>query len=224
MRSTEQSAIIRYRFLNEDTRGAASLLVLPLASPAEIVCGQGLVAERSPVRVVAVDGGHDRCVESGLAVDEFVGDGDSVSNRLPVGMQRSYPVEKNFSDLRGALQGVESRGPRIVVVGTAGGRIDHEWINLLELTDAAERFPGITAVANRGLLFITCGGITIDLTDGTLFSVLPLRGNPRVTIRGARYSLEDEHLTSPSHGLSNLAKGRVELRCSEGCVALVVPD
>jgi len=209
------------RFLAEDPGDAAALLILPMATAGEIAIGRALAGD---ARIIAVDGGYDRCLENDLTVDLFVGDGDSVARPPQSIPTQEFQADKSFSDLHGALQSLPQSRQRIVVAGVSGGRIDHQWINVHELAVAAGRVAGIAAIGFDGLLFVTSGGVEIVLPEGTLFSILALVGEPRVTLRGARYELARERLSCPSHGLSNVSCGRVELECAKGVVALIVPD
>ena len=91
--------------------------------------------------LVAVDGGLASCRAARFAPDLLVGDGDSAT-RVPAGLERvSFPADKDFSDLAGALREARRRGAALVVVaGLLGGRLDHEWANPARAGPACEGF------------------------------------------------------------------------------------
>lgn len=156
--------------------------------------------------------------------DLFVGDLDSVATP-PRGIpSRIYPVEKDFSDFSGALDEASQHGASVVVIaGLLGGRLDHEWANLLEVGSAASRFAGMLAPSARGLLAVTTGGLSARTTVGRLVSVFALGGGAKVTLRGTRWTLSKKRLTPGSLGLSNIATGEVTLDVHEGVAGLVFP-
>jgi thiamine pyrophosphokinase len=97
--------------------------------------------------VVAADRGADHALALGLRVDVAVGDFDSISPAGLAELERSgarverYPVAKDACDLELALDAALSLRPRrILVVGGAGGRLDHLVGELLLV--AAEAYAG----------------------------------------------------------------------------------
>jgi thiamine pyrophosphokinase len=102
--------------------------------------------------LVAVDGGLRTCRAARRRPDLFVGDGDSLKRKVPTDIPSIlFPQDKDFSDLAGALDAVRERKVQIVsVAGLTGGRVDHEWANLLELAGHARSFAGIIAPTDRG--------------------------------------------------------------------------
>ena len=78
--------------------------------------------------VIAADSGFDHARRLGVKVDLVVGDMDSIS---PTGLElaaetETHPTDKGATDLAIALDAALARGySRVVVVGGAGGRIDH---------------------------------------------------------------------------------------------------
>ena len=79
--------------------------------------------------IIAADSGYDVAVSAGFPVDVLVGDMDSIATEVIPGhaiVERHSP-DKDSTDLELALEKVISERPgRIVVVGGAGGRFDHE--------------------------------------------------------------------------------------------------
>ncbi len=203
-----------------------AVLVLNGATRRELRRASGLatlLADRCCL--IAVDGGLSACRAAGRRPDLFVGDADSVArvpSRIPAVV---YPRNKDFSDLGGALWEARRRGARVAVVaGLLGGRLDHEWANLLEIGARARGFAGVLAATERGTVIVTSHGCRVATPRGRTFSLFALGGGAVVTLRGSRWSLRRARLRPGSTGLSNRTAGRVDLRVHGGTVALLFPE
>ena len=202
----------------------AAVLVLPGASRgclARAVALAAMQAERC--LLVAVDGGLRSCRAAGRRPDLFVGDGDS-SGRLPRDLPRViFPRDKDYSDLRGALNEVRRRRVRIVAVaGLVGGRLDHEWANLFELGRCSRAFAAILAPTPRGTIIVTGRGCRVATLRERPFSLFALGAGATVSLSGARWELERRRLEPGSHGLSNRTGTSLSLDVHRGVVALVL--
>ena len=161
---------------------------------------------------------------SGHVVVALVGDGDS-ARRVPAGLERvDYSSDKDFSDLSGALREARSRGVRVAVLaGLAGGRLDHEWINLQEAGAHAHAFDGLVAPTLRGMLVVTAAGCRLETRPGRTVSLLVLGGSARVSLTGTRWTLRQTRLRPGSRGLSNVTGERLRLQVHAGVAALIFP-
>ena len=172
--------------------------------------------------VVAADGGIALADALGLAVDRWVGDGDSVdTGRLAelatqgVTVDR-VPAAKDESDAELALLAAMDMGAtEIVVLGALGGaRLDHTLANvaLLAHPGLADRAVWLVSEGARASLVrapARDGEPAVrDLSGrtGDVVTLLPLGGEVEgVTTRGLRYPLRDEALlVGPARGLSNV--------------------
>lgn len=202
----------------------AAVLVLNRAPVADLLAAVEMADVLSRERwIVAVDGGLRACRRAGIRPDLLVGDGDSL-RRAPAAIPRvSFPADKDFSDLAAALGEATRRGVRLALVaGLRGGRLDHEWANLLELDRHSRRIPAILAPTSGGTVLFTSGGFRLATVPGVGFSTFAPTGTATVTLRGARWELERRQLHPGSHGLSNVTAGsRLELTVHRGGVALV---
>lgn len=175
--------------------------------------------------LVAVNGGLASCRASRRRPDLFVGDADSfrrVPKKLPAVLLKP---DKDRSDLAAALAELRRRGARIVTVaGLLGGRLDHEWANLLELGCASQHFAALIAPTERGVVLVTSRGCRASTVRGRLFSLFALCGQAKVTLRGARWDLRGELLRPGSRGLSNVTGRSLDLKVHRGAVALVFPS
>ena len=203
-----------------------AVIVLEGAKPSELKRSWASAMRFSahPV-LIAVDGGVATCRSMSKQPDLFVGDLDSAP-RAPAGVvARVYPVDKDFSDFSGALGEAKAAGAQVVVVaGLLGGRLDHEWANVHEFGAAAPGLAGLIATTSRGLIVATAGGLRVRGASGHQVSVFALNAKTRVSLRGARWTLERRRLAPGSLGLSNIAEDALSLDVHDGVAALVLPD
>ena len=202
-----------------------AVLVLQGASRAEVQRAAALGALLSDrCLLVAVNGGLRSCRASRRRPDLFVGDGDS-SNNIPSGIPAVfYPKDKNFSDLAGALGEMHDRRVQVVVLaGLLGGRLDHEWANLLELGAHAKGFAGILAPTDRGTVLVTGRGCKAVTVRNRMVSLVALGQSATVSLRGTHWTLHRKRIRPGSLGLSNITGAELNLSVHTGVVALVFP-
>ncbi len=163
--------------------------------------------------VVCADSGADLALRLGLSVDVLVGDLDSISERSLAAVERSgaiverHHADKDQTDLELALDVAMRHQPDdLIVIGGAGGRLDHGYANLLALTNPAitvrvhARLGGakVTPVTERA-------DITISGQVGDLVSLLPVGDVRGVRTSGLRWPLSGDDLAASSaRGLSNV--------------------
>ena len=208
------------------SRQRAAVLALTGATRAELGKAVAIAARfDSKALLVAVDGGLATCRATRRRPDLFVGDLDS-ARRQPRGVASSlYPVAKDFSDFSGGLAAARRSGADVVVIaGLLGGRLDHEWANLLEVGEAARGFAGLLAPSSRGLIVVTTAGVRARTAPGRLVSLFALGGGARVSLRGTVFSLSKRRLAPGSLGLSNLTGRTLALDVHEGVALLVFPE
>jgi thiamine pyrophosphokinase len=205
--------------------GRAVVIALTGASTATLARAFVLAAPHDPrPLLIAVDGGLATCRRAGKRPDHFVGDLDSIV-AAPKGVPATiFPVDKSFSDFAGALvQARRLRADVAVIAGLLGGRLDHEWANLLEMGAAAPRWAGLIAPTTRGLVIVTAGELRVSGVGRRLASVFALAPDTCVSLRGTRWPLSQRRLAAGSLGLSNVTGGAIELEVHAGAAALVLP-
>jgi thiamine pyrophosphokinase len=163
----------------------------------------------SGAKVVAADDGADVAAALGLAVDLAVGDFDSISVEGLAGLEavERHPAAKDASDLELALAAALKLDPdRIIVVGGAGGRLDHLLGSLLVL--AADAYAGVEVDAQLGPAAVHVVRQERLLTGlpGELISLFAVHGPASgVVTEGLVYRLAGETLEpGSSRGLSNV--------------------
>jgi thiamine pyrophosphokinase len=171
--------------------------------------------------VIAADGGARHASGLGVAIDLWVGDGDSIGDdalaaleAAGVPLERS-PQDKDESDTELAIRAALRLGQEgVLILGALGGRIDHALANigLLAMSELAGREAAILDARSRTVLISAPGpgGAAVERRfpgrPGDLVSLLPLgSGVEGVTTRGLAYPLLDEPLpVGPARGLSNV--------------------
>jgi len=172
--------------------------------------------------VVVADGGLRLADSLGLAVDRWVGDGDSVDRQRLAALQadgvpaRLVPADKDQSDTELALvEALEVGATEVTLVGVLGGlRVDHAIANIgllahpglvgrsarLLADDARVSLVRAPAEDGRPIERSLPGAV------GDIVSLLPFGQDVEgVTTRGLRFPLRDEPLPSgPARGLSNV--------------------
>jgi thiamine pyrophosphokinase len=183
--------------------------------------------------VIAADSGLGHALALGLRADVVVGDLDSVSDQaLAAAAEQGtvverHPEAKDQTDLELALDRAAARRPgRILVLGAAGGRLDHLLAGALLMAD--ERYAGIRVEARLGPALVTVVRAEAQLSGvpGELVSLLPVHGPAwGVRTEGLLYPLHDEDLRpGTSRGVSNeLVGNRATVHVRQGVLLAVQP-
>ena len=181
--------------------------------------------------VVAADAGLDHALAAGLTVAVAVGDMDSVSPEALATAEQAgtrierHPADKDHTDLELALELAARLADQVIVIGAAGGRLDHLIGNLTVL--ASPRWAGVDIEAWLGgaRAVVVHGQRTLEAEPGTTVSLFALGGPARVTTTGLAWSLNDEVLEPlTSRGVSNQATTSApQIALSEGVVLAVIP-
>lgn len=184
--------------------------------------------------VIAADSGVDHALALGLPVDHAVGDFDSVS---PKGLQalaaagtpiERHPAAKDATDVELALEIAALHRPlRLLLIGEAGGRLDHT-LGILTLL-AAPAYAGIEVTARLGTALVTVvrDRRSIHGSPGDLVSLIPVLGpGGGVTTAGLRWPLTDAVLEAgSSRGISNeFVGGTAYVRVVTGVLLAIQPE
>ncbi|WP_275785654.1 thiamine diphosphokinase [Pararhizobium gei] len=183
-----------------------------------------LLSHLENARVISADGGMRHAKGLGLTPEMWVGDFDSTPEALiaewPDVPRQPYPTAKNETDGEIATAEALGRGAkRLVLAGALGGeRSDHAFMHLLYAASLAERGIDVLLTSGEEEAYpLLPGSRTIDLPEGSLFSVLGLDTLTGLSIEGARYPLTDFHLPfGSSRTVSNVAEGTVRFTLSSG--------
>ena len=162
--------------------------------------------------IIAADSGLDHAESLGLTVDLLVGDLDSVSPAAltaaeAVGMAiERHPQDKDATDLELALAAAVRHGAgHIVVVGGAGGRLDHLLANAMLIASPAWSDVDVEWLVDSARILAIRNEATIIGTVGDVLTLLAV-GEPAdgVSTTGLAYELTDDVLlASSTRGVSN---------------------
>jgi thiamine pyrophosphokinase len=181
--------------------------------------------------ILAADSGYDLAVQAGFSVDVLVGDMDSIQSEVLPGhvIVERHPVEKDATDLELALSRVmEQRPERVVVVGGAGGRVDHELATAALL--CSERWNTVDEVdwvTERGWSHVIWRRRIVHGDVGRTISLIPMGGAVTgLYTKGLRWNLTDATMhAGTTWGVSNEFTGPVaDIRIGSGCLLAVVPS
>jgi thiamine pyrophosphokinase len=171
--------------------------------------------------VVAADGGARLARDLGLAIDLWVGDGDSLRGGeldelraagVPIEL---VPAEKDESDTELAVLAAVARGATDVTIlgGLGGPRVDHAFANVTVLAHPALAGHASRILSDRARVTLLIGPASLELrgATGDLVSLLPLGGDAEgVTTDDLRFPLTDERLEAGrARGLSNVRLSQV---------------
>ena len=164
--------------------------------------------------IVAVDGGLRHLERMKITPHLFIGDGDS-SHLPPKEIpQKTFPPDKDFTDLELALQEV-AEAETITLFAGGGGRIDHLLTHLVILT----RFPGrLTLITETEKIFAIDKSVTLSLESGQTLSLIPMNGAATgITTRGLKWELSNGRLDKSFVGTSNeVIKSPVTITVQQG--------
>jgi thiamine pyrophosphokinase len=187
--------------------------------------------------VVAADSGVHAADVLGLNVSVIVGDFDSadpavVEAALARGaVALEYPVAKDATDLELALNvAIEEEVERIVVVGGAGGRLDHYLANVALLASPRFAGVGIEAFFADAHVSVVRGGegeLEIRGAPGETLTLLPVGGDARgIVTKGLEYPLHAEDLpVGTTRGVSNvIVRVPASVSLTTGTLLIIRPE
>jgi thiamine pyrophosphokinase len=185
-----------------------------------------------PDLVIAADSGADLAERLGLCIDVLIGDLDSISEEAHERARereveiRAYPSAKDATDLELAMDAaIEVRATDIVVIGGAGGRLDHHVGNVALLGSRKYAVARVTWITGPVRSYVVRGTRHVPTSPGQLVSVIPMGGTARgVHLRGLRWPLAGATLRwGTTVGLSNEATGEeAVITVSDGTLLVVV--
>jgi thiamine pyrophosphokinase len=219
-----------------DTNAASATTAVVFTGPGSEDLPSRLVGALVPpgAHVIAADSGLHLADAAGVGVQEVIGDLDSVApdvlgRAVAAGaVVDRHPAAKDQTDLELALERAARLRPRrIVVIGGAGGRLDHLAANLSVL--AADAYAAFTIEAHMGPARVDVVRDRVALRGeiGDLVTLLPMHGPARgVETEGLRYPLRDETLDSGStRGVSNEHTATLaSVRLTSGVLLAIAPD
>lgn len=182
--------------------------------------------------VVAADSGLRHAAALGVRPAAIVGDFDSVAADVLEAYQDvnqvRHPPEKDWLDLELALHHLQDQGlDDIVIVAGFGSRLDQSLAALLIAARAVQQGTQVQFHSGRQQAFVLASGQqrTLPLEPGQTFSLLSLLTTARVSVTGAKYTLQEAVLEfGVGLGVSNVAEQHTTVTVHQGLVAVIVED
>ena len=176
--------------------------------------------------LIACDRGYAHALASGLRPDLVIGDFDSYAGSVDAGIPvRQLPFEKDDTDTMSAVRWACAEGFEELELHCAlGGRLDHTLANLQALVFAAQRGLRASIQSPDTVIRALHGGtLRIPRREGFSLSVFSVTDSCRVSIRGAKYALENALLTNAFPlGVSNeWAAPETEISAEDGTLLIV---
>lgn len=197
------------------------------------IIGAGDVPDTTEIKatdsdfIICADGGFNHRGLLGRDCDLVVGDFDSLGELPDFENKVVLPCEKDFTDMKTAVDEGLKRGYRqFVIFGALGGeRVDHSVANIALLSyicskDASGR------LLDKGRIFhgFSDGKISLAARDGGYVSVFSLCDESvGVTIKGLKYSVNDVDLRFDTpYGVSNEFVGKdAEISVNNGRLLVI---
>ena len=176
------------------------------------------------VPVFGADAGADRAAESGVEVEEVLGDLDSVDRSRWESKLRELP-DQSSSDLAKSITLLIERGyTEIDVVGIDGGSPEHvlgSWAALCEAPGGARIcLQHEDAVTHR--LHPRDGGLELDIDEGQEFSVFALQPC-KAWVSGAKWEVDGDPMSFSTRGLHNVGTGEIVRINADGVLVVFSP-
>lgn len=180
--------------------------------------------------VIAADGGAALADALGLRPQLWVGDFDSATeaqlHRYRDVERVVRPRDKDELDLELAVTAARERGAtELVLAGVFDGRLDQTLAAVLIGARLREEGVPVRLYGGTHEAHVLGAGdrLQLRLPEGTLFSLLSLRGDARVDVLGARFSPAGARLPfGLGLGVSNRAAGGPDVSVTAGTALLVI--
>ena len=185
--------------------------------------------------VIALDGGLIFCADNDIMPDYIIGDFDSLPKersgllaRYKAEQVMCLPKEKDDTDMLAAIKFAMEKGiSEFVIYGGLGGRLSHTIANIQCLMYLKERgLNGVLVGKDTQAFLLKDESITLHEASSGYISVFAYSKKAEgVTLKGLKYELEDEELTSAFPlGVSNEFVGETAKIDVRKGILLVVMD
>lgn len=176
--------------------------------------------------IIACDRGYEYALRSGIRPDLVVGDFDSSAGDVAEGIPvLRLPTEKDDTDTMYAIRRACAEGfDELFLVCALGARLDHSYANLQALAWAAEQgTPAAIDSPDERVFSLRNAKLRLPRREGFSLSVFAVSDRCRVSIRGAKYTLEDAEIRNHFPvGVSNeWAEDEAEIIACEGTLLIM---
>ena len=172
--------------------------------------------------IIACDGAISDCYEHDIAVDFLIGDLDSITKQDLAraeqdGVQIIKVDEQQSNDLSKALRFCQNLSVnKIDIVGVDGGRTDHQMANYFALLE--HELP-VTLHLNDAIVIAVSKSSPLHYksSPGVSFSLFSIGQAAKVTIKGAKWELNNHDMEPSTMGLHNTtSQDELSIHCENG--------
>lgn len=175
--------------------------------------------------IIAADGGYDAALRLGIRPDLFVGDMDSVTEKVDI-KTVVLSKEKDFTDTECAIEEAVSRGyGRIDIYGATGTRLDHTLANIFMMKKYSDRCIDVRIIDSHNKMRAVNGTNVFSGLKGKTVSFIPadtvVSG---VTLSGFKYPLKNRDISiGTSLTVSNIAvSDEVRVDIKHGTLIMII--
>lgn len=175
--------------------------------------------------IIAADGGYDNALRLGVMPDLFVGDMDSVTEKVDI-EKVMLNKEKDFTDTEVAIEEAVLRGyDRIDIYGATGTRLDHTLANIFMMKKYLSRNVDVRIIDLHNKMRAIRGDNTFSRLKGKTVSFIPadtvVSG---VTLSGFKYPLSDRDVEiGVTLTVSNVAvSDEVHVNIKNGTLIMII--
>ncbi len=175
--------------------------------------------------IIAADGGYDNALRLGIMPDLFVGDMDSVTEKVDI-EKVMLNKEKDFTDTEIAIEEAVLRGyNRIDIYGATGTRLDHTLANIFIMKKYLSRNVDVRIIDSHNKMRAIRGDNAFSGLKGKTVSFIPadtvVSG---VTLSGFKYPLSDRDVEiGTTLTVSNIAvSDEVHVSIKSGTLIMII--
>jgi len=174
--------------------------------------------------VIAADGGYKYCLKYNIRVDIIIGDFDSLKE-IPTGKSyRILPKEKDETDVLSSIKyGIDKGYKKFVLLGVIGKRMEHSLVNISNLLFIKHNGgDGLILEGRKKYIVLENEEYEFYKKSG-YFSVFSLSNSSLISIKNAKYELENYHLKYDFPiGIDNeFINKKVKIKINEGSLLLI---
>lgn len=177
--------------------------------------------------VICADGGYVHAQRLGIMPDLWLGDGDSLMLKTVQAKEcKTFPVKKDNTDTDLAVMEALRRGYKdITILGSLGGRLDHEFSHFCLLKKIIEEGGRGTLLNEKNEITMENKPFTVYPDDKKYISFFSFGGDVTdFSVKGLLYETEGMCLSANQvQASSNCFRGDTpgEISFSSGCVLVI---
>jgi len=156
--------------------------------------------------LVCLDGGTDKLLDLGLEPHHILGDLDSLALKPHAyGCEVIELPDQSKNDLEKGLEWCLNQNiSEAILIGFSGQRDDHNMAALYSLRSFSDKM-NLSMLTDYSMIHCLKGRSELSVVNGQIISLMASNANTSITTKGLRHELDNDSLSSPGHGISNVA-------------------